>query len=489
MSEISGARGSWQRSSAAVGGKTALASLEGDCAGERAPVNDETRGLSSRFPVQHALESMATEPQLPSALAFVYLRRMADLGMASAKGDATRFSRAIELGLKTGVVRFPVSQKRIKSAGIDSERFVEEMKRPVSDEEVEAYGEVLGQAVTNTTTRVIEFTSKAHGRYLKVNAEDILEEHRSYRSGFLTELRDVWGLALNKFDVLLGIAREVGEFSLQFMAASTEDGAWSYKQDAMAFLYGRACQVADEISVLLSHGFADGAQARWRSLHEIQVVLRVLAHDDEELSRRYLEHHDIDLYHEAKATISFGNTKVQGITEAEFLGVQRTREELLKEHGEHFDVAYGWASKVLGFKATRFSDIEKLADASYFRPFYKAASANVHASSRGTFTRLGAPDMSEGALAGGSMYGLHRPAVGAVHSLVLAAIDIANQALSPDALAQVMAMEVFGREVASAFESADKASRKSQARSRKKKARFSGSSCSDVNPRSDLAAV
>jgi hypothetical protein len=422
-------------------------------------VNDEERDPKLRFPVQDALQSMATKSQLPNALTFVYLRRMADLGVPSAKGDVKRFCRAIELGLKAGTIRFPVSEKRIHSAGVDREAFVEVMKRAVSDEEVEAYVEVFEKAVMNATTRVIEFTSNAHGQYLKLNAEDILNEHRSHRASFLAELRNVWGTALDKFEALLGIAREVGEFSLQYMAESSENGSWSYKQDAMAFLYGRACQVTDEISVLLAHGFADGAQARWRSLHEIQVVLRVLAHGDDELSRRYLEHHDIDLYHEAKATISFGNTKVQGISEAEFDGIQCGRAELLKEHGEHFDVAYGWASKVLGFKATRFSDIEKFADASYLRPFYKAASANVHASSRGTFTRLGAPDMSDGALAGGSLHGLHRPAVGAAHSLVLAAIDVANAAVSPDALAQVMAMEMFGREVNRAFERAEKASR------------------------------
>lgn len=431
-------------------------------------MNDEAQDFKPGFPIQHALQSMATESQLPNALTFVYMRRMTDLGVSSAKGDMKRFRKAIELGLKAGAVRLPVSEKRLRTAGVDLDRFLEAMKRPVSDKEVEAYGELFEKAVTNTTTHVIEFMSKAHGRYLKMNSEDILEEHRSYRAGFLIELRKVWGVALDKFEVLLGIAREVGEFSLQYMAESAEDGAWSYKQDALAFLYGRACQVADEISVLLSHGLADGAQARWRSLHEIQVVLHVLAHGDDELSRRYLEHHDIDLYHEAKATLSFGNTRVQGISKAQFAEIERGRAELLKEHGVHFDVAYGWASEVLGFKATRFSDIEKLADASYFRPFYKAASANVHASSRGTFTRLGAPDMSDGALAGGSPYGLHRPAIGATHSLVLAAVDIANEAVSPDALAQAMAMEAFGREVNLAFERADKASCRLQAQSRKK---------------------
>lgn len=432
-------------------------------------MDDKGQDFDPRFPIQHALQKAAGESQLSAALTFVYLRRMSDLGVSQASGDVKRFRRAIELGLEAGTVRLPVSKKRIRSAGVDFDRFLEVMKRSVADEEVEAYGEVFEKAVMNTTTRVIEFTSKAHGRYLKVNAEDLLEEHRSYRASFLTELRRVWGVALDKFEVLLGIAREVGEFSLDYIAESTEGEDWSYKQDAMAFLYGRACQVTDEISVLLSHGLADGAQARWRSLHEIQVVLHVLSRGDDELARRYLEHHDIDLYHEAKATISFGNTKVHGISEAEFEDIRRGRAVLLAEHGAHFDVAYGWASQLLGFKATRFSDIEKLADASYFRPFYKAASANVHASSRGTFTRLGAPEMSDGALAGGSMYGLRRPAAGAAHSLVLAAIDIATEAESPDAMAMAMAMEAFGREVDRAFERADKAALKLHARSRGKK--------------------
>ena len=45
----------------------------------------------------------------------------------------------------------------------------------------------------------------------------------------------------------------------------------------------RACQVTDEIICLLENGFADGAMARWRTLHEIAVVAVVISQHGENL--------------------------------------------------------------------------------------------------------------------------------------------------------------------------------------------------------------
>ena len=37
-------------------------------------------------------------------------------------------------------------------------------------------------------------------------------------------------------------------------------------------LHARSCQITMEILALLKSGFADGAHARWRTLHEIAVT-------------------------------------------------------------------------------------------------------------------------------------------------------------------------------------------------------------------------
>jgi hypothetical protein len=56
----------------------------------------------------------------------------------------------------------------------------------------------------------------------------------------------------------------------------------------------RAWQVTDEILCLLENGFADGAMARWRTLHEIHVVAAVLMRHGESITERYLAHQAVE---------------------------------------------------------------------------------------------------------------------------------------------------------------------------------------------------
>ncbi len=56
----------------------------------------------------------------------------------------------------------------------------------------------------------------------------------------------------------------------------------------------RASQVTDEIVCLLENGFADGAMARWRTVHEIGVVAAVLSLHGDSIAERYLAHQAIE---------------------------------------------------------------------------------------------------------------------------------------------------------------------------------------------------
>ena len=157
-----------------------------------------------------------------------------------------------------------------------------------------------------------------------------------------------------------------------------------------------------------------------------------------------------------RSCASGGNRISPSITAQEYAEIKEARENLLAKYGADFGAPYGWASKRLGHKATRFSDIEEIAGAKYVRPFYKSASGNVHASSGGTLVRLGQPPDVDGLVTGASAFGLARPAIGAAHSLALAAVSFATMTASPDAMAYAMAMNTFAEETSSAFEVAER---------------------------------
>ena len=60
------------------------------------------------------------------------------------------------------------------------------------------------------------------------------------------------------------------------------------KFEALIRLHARAVRTASEVLILLRSGYSAAAFARWRTLHEIRIVLVVLADGNEELIRRYL---------------------------------------------------------------------------------------------------------------------------------------------------------------------------------------------------------
>src|SRR5260370_32451533 len=66
----------------------------------------------------------------------------------------------------------------------------------------------------------------------------------------------------------------------------------------------RGCQVTDEIICLLENGFADGAMARWRTLHEIAVVAVVLSHHGEDIAARYVDHQAVESMRSMRKYIS-----------------------------------------------------------------------------------------------------------------------------------------------------------------------------------------
>ncbi len=58
--------------------------------------------------------------------------------------------------------------------------------------------------------------------------------------------------------------------------------------------HARACQIAREILTLIKNGYADGAMARWRALHEISVISSFIAKHGNEVAEKYLLHSNIE---------------------------------------------------------------------------------------------------------------------------------------------------------------------------------------------------
>jgi len=120
---------------------------------------------------------------------------------------------------------------------------------------------------------------------LQVSKEmsDIRFEQRVHLKAFRQRLWRRWGRGLKLLSVVGQLAAETGA-EVTFVAQST--GKAGPMLTALASIHARGCQVFQEIIVLLRHGFAEGADARWRTLHELSVTALFIAQKGETVAQR-----------------------------------------------------------------------------------------------------------------------------------------------------------------------------------------------------------
>lgn len=233
---------------------------------------------------------------------------------------------------------------------------------------------------------------------------------------FRRRLRRRWHKPLDGFAMFLAITRD---FSVMvggpLQASTTAEN--SYLVAALVRLHARACQVADEILTLLRHGFADGAIARWRTLHEIAVVAMVLRERGNDAAERYLLHESIDDY---KAMLLYQKhakrLRLKPMTDAEVKTASDTHDALVVRFGKGFRSDYGWAAQTTTDEP-KFDRLEASITSDHWRPYYRLASHNVHAGSKGILFKLGLAPGTDLLLTGPSNVGLADPGQNTVLTL------------------------------------------------------------------------
>ena len=237
--------------------------------------------------------------------------------------------------------------------------------------------------------------------------------------GFEERLADRWGDAFDLLGMLLTVSREVGEETHRKPLRSRAKKN-RHRNDVLIRLHARACQVAAEVIVLMKSGYADGAMARWRTLHEIGVVATLIAEHGDDLAERYLLHDAVeskkvlDTYRETYEDLGY-----KPPPKREAKRTERLYEHVLQKYGREFRGDYGWAANQLSNQRPTFSDLEKAAQRSQMHSHYKMACQNVHAGIKGITQQLGVLPGSQAILAGASNAGLEEPGQNTAITLTL----------------------------------------------------------------------
>ena len=283
-----------------------------------------------------------------------------------------------------------------------------------------------------------EITSKAesgHDRLVR-HKRCLLQARRRKGAAFQQRLYSRWCEALDLYEIVLHMAVQCGaKFNRRFrpLAASTYD----VRFEALSRLHGSASLVASEIYQLLLGGFASGAHARWRTLHEIAIVMQFIGQQDPDIAEAFLLHREVKAFEDAKQYQM--HSQKLGFRDAnpdEVDKLERRASELCQHYGASFRGDYGWAEPAIrkinpSFKggSIGIKHIEKAVSSEHWNPLYRMANHAVHATSNSIKFNLGGNDYKQLILAGPSNGGLADPGHGSLISLMRATSTLMSCAI------------------------------------------------------------
>lgn len=194
-------------------------------------------------------------------------------------------------------------------------------------------------------------------------------------------LKQVWGDAFQAYDAVVYASYEQGAFWAAEVHSQHRPLVWSTLLD----LHARACRVASEIGILHRTGHPLGADARYRSLHELAVVALVLQKADKAITERYRDYEAVEQYEDAKHYQRHAPTLGSGpLPDHEVETLRRRCDEVVKRWGQEIRRPSGWAAPLAvgTSRSPSFADLEKLAGIERLRPIYRLGSHAVHGGPR-----------------------------------------------------------------------------------------------------------
>jgi hypothetical protein len=312
------------------------------------------------------------------------------------------------------------------------------------------------EEVLDKLPELVTLSADAILRTLRSRARAMLRRRRKDSQGFERRTYKRWRRGIDLLEVFIAISQEAGhDFNATFRPQACKDNDTVF--DVLTRLHARACQISSEILTLLRGGYADGAHARWRTLHEVAVTALFVSEHGQDVANRYLLHEAVESY---KAAIQYQKCCARlaqaPYSQEEMARFKANRDEICDHFVAGFENRYGWASKALTKTRPSFSDLEENVELDHLRPYYRMASHNVHSNPKGIAFRLGTAEVRDDVLlAGPSDAGLTDPAHSCAISLNHVNVALLKTRINMDRLVVLQIMQNLVGEIGQAFLEAD----------------------------------
>lgn len=195
-----------------------------------------------------------------------------------------------------------------------------------------------------------------------------------------------WKKAIDQLNMLRHLVVEWGT-----AAFGIKSGAYANPNTALALnrLTLRLYSVAGEVIALAQAGYADGALARWRTIHEISIIAIFLSKHPDKCAQMYLAHSIIDELRLVESGSGEQTDRTRNKADQEYLtSLQKQKSQLLKIFGSSFAKDLGWAAVELGRAKITLRELEDLVEMGILRQGYQHANSATHGGALAALTRI-----------------------------------------------------------------------------------------------------
>ena len=271
----------------------------------------------------------------------------------------------------------------------------------------------------------------------------LIKKLNNDRSGFNKRLLKTWQEPFNFFQALLHTSFETAYYYRQRISSKINDNN-KYVAEALLRIHARALKISNEIFILLTNGFPDGANSRWRSLYELAVISFFISQHGNEVAQRYLEHEVIDKLNRAESYMKHHKKLGYPPAKRDLNKLRKIQQELCQKYGNYYKNDYGWIPKSLWGSRTGvgFGFIEENVKLSHLNLFYKLSCTHVHGGSGG-FYSLGLINQEELLLIGSSNYGLADPLQNSAISIHQITVNLLNLFPDFEGIISMFVMQMF----------------------------------------------
>ena len=169
---------------------------------------------------------------------------------------------------------------------------------------------------------------------LRDNFQKIFEkltESRDIDDEVTDQIKDFWECPLDLLELQVQFSKEAANITGNLYAIDSDF-------QSIRLIHGRGCHIATEILYLLKGGFSDGAEARWRTLYELDVISEFIRSTGKNIGERYIAYEAVEMYKYYNSIIKYYQNMEEKLTPEERIVYENTNRgfELTKRDVETY---------------------------------------------------------------------------------------------------------------------------------------------------------